>query len=212
MRLVAIIAGSALLGCSSGPGGGSPTGGGGSNGGGGSGGSGQSTGCGPPGNGANPLAQAMIDAFVTAHNQARSGPLVPPPSPPLLPVCWDAALADAAHGYLSRCAGSGALVPHNDDRTEDYAALGGGDYVGENIYGTSGSTVSPTAAVTLWMSEAPDYDYDTNTGDAGHYTQIVWRASVRIGCAIVDCPAFTYHNTILCDYAPGGNIIGQRPY
>jgi pathogenesis-related protein 1 len=211
MRLVAAVAGVVLVvGCSSGLDGGSPAGGGGSGGGTGSGGS---NGCGPPGNGSNPLSQVMIDAFVSAHNQARSGPLDPPPSPALPPVCWDAALADAAHGYLSRCPGSGALVPHNANRTEDYAALGGNAYVGENIYGSSGNTAGVAQAIALWMSEAPDYDYAANNiGDAGHYTQIVWRSSVRIGCAIVDCPAFTYHNTILCDYAPGGNINGQRPY
>ena len=63
------------------------------------------------------------------------------------------------------------------------------------------------------MDEAPLYDYNSNTfGDAGHYTQVVWRSSVRIGCAIVDCPNFRYHNIALCDYAPGGNITGQKPY
>jgi len=30
----------------------------------------------PGGSGSNPLSQAQIDAFVSAHNQARSGPLV----------------------------------------------------------------------------------------------------------------------------------------
>ena len=49
-------------------------------------------------------------------------------------------------------------------------------------------------------------------GTAGHYTQVVWRASVKIGCAIVDCPNVTFHSTVLCDYAPGGNIQGQKPY
>ena len=64
----------------------------------------------------------------------------------------------------------------------------------------------------LWMAEASSYDYATNSGNAGHYTQVVWRTSVRIGCAIVNCPAVAYNNTILCDYAPGGNIGGQKPY
>jgi hypothetical protein len=41
---------------------------------------------------------------------------------------------------------------------------------------------------------------------------VVWRASVRIGCAIVDCPNVTFHSTVLCDYSPGGNIQGQKPY
>ena len=67
--------------------------------------------------------------------------------------------------------------------------------------------------MTLWMSEASSYDYNSGDfDDAGHYTQIVWRASVRIGCAIVDCPALTYHNTVICDYAPGGNIVDEKPY
>ncbi len=162
----------------------------------------------------NPLSQTLIDEFVTAHNNARSGPLTPPPSPPLPPVTWDYTLADVAYNYLSKCpGGSVQLAPHNANRTTDYAALGGTDYVGENIYASSGSSATPTAAVNLWMSEASSYNYTTNNiSAAGHYTQVVWRASVRIGCAIVNCPNYQYPNTILCDYAPGGNITNQKPY
>jgi hypothetical protein len=164
----------------------------------------------------NPLTQSQIDAFVTAHNQARSGPLMPMPSPALPPVSWDPILADVAYNYASRCAGTGDLLPHNANRSADYRALGGTDsYVGENIYGTTSTATTgvPANAVDLWMDEAPLYDYDANIiGDAGHYTQVVWRASVRIGCAIVDCPSFRYRNTALCNYAPGGNITGQKPY
>ena len=160
----------------------------------------------------NPLTQDQINAFVDAHNQARSGPLNPTPSPALPPVSWDAILADSVYNYAIKCQGSSGLLDHNANRSTDYQALGGSGYVGENIYGTSGRTATPADAVTLWMSEASSYDYTTNSGNAGHYTQVVWRDSVRIGCAIVDCPALTYHNTVICDYAPGGNINGQRPY
>jgi pathogenesis-related protein 1 len=63
------------------------------------------------------------------------------------------------------------------------------------------------------MSEAPQFSYATSPiGTAGHYTQVVWRASVRIGCAIVECPSVTFHSVVLCDYSPGGNIQGQKPY
>jgi len=178
-------------------------GGGGGSGGGGSGGSGSVT---------NPLTQDLIDAFVVAHNQARSGPLNPPPSPALPPVSWDGVLADSVYNYAIRCQGTMGLLSHNANRSADYQALGGDGYVGENIYGSTGNA-TPADAMTLWMKEAPDYDYASgDIGSAGHYTQVVWRASVRIGCAIVDCPALTYHNTVICDYAPGGNISGQRPY
>ena len=167
---------------------------------------------GQPGGTTNPLAQDVIDAFVAAHNQARGGPLNPTPSPPLPPVSWDAILGDSVYNYAVRCQGSGDLLSHNANRSTDYQTLGGSGYVGENIFGTSGSGATPDDAVTAWMSEAPLFDYATNTGNAGHYTQVVWRNTERIGCAIVDCPALTYHNTVICDYAPGGNISGEKPY
>ena len=162
----------------------------------------------------NPLSQSLIDQFVTAHNNARSGPLNPTPNPALPPVTWDCILADSAYNYLSKCpGGSVSLAPHNANRSTDYQALGGTGYVGENIYASSGSSVTPQAAMNSWMSEASSYDYTTNNiSVAGHYTQIVWRASVRIGCAIVNCSNYTYRNTILCDYAPGGNVTNQKPY
>ena len=194
LGLLTLIAG---CGASAGGGGGGGTGGGGQSGG-----------------HTNPLAQDVIDAFVAAHNQARSGPLTPPPSPALPPVSWDAILADSVYNYAIGCqGGTNGLLSHNADRSTDYQALGGSGYVGENIYGSSGSGATPDDAMSLWMSEASSYDYASgNIGSAGHYTQIVWRDSVRIGCAIVDCPALTYHNTVICDYAPGGNISGQKPY
>jgi uncharacterized protein YkwD len=163
----------------------------------------------------NPLSQTLIDQFVTAHNQARSGPLNPTPMPALPPVSWDPVLADSAYGYLVKCASTGsppALVDHNANRSSDYQALGGSGYVGENIFGSTGGA-TPAGAVSSWMAEASQYDYNTSPiGTAGHYTQVVWRASVHIGCAIVDCPNVTFHDTVLCDYAPGGNITGQKPY
>jgi len=165
------------------------------------------------GSGTNPLGQAQIDEFVSAHNQARSGPLNPPPSPALPEVSWDAILADSAYDYLAKCQSSdGTMVDHNANRTSDYAALGGSGYVGENIYAAQGSAARPTDAVTLWMSEASSYDYATNSGSAGHYTQVVWRDSTHIGCAIVTCSGLRFSSSILCDYAPGGNISGQKPY
>jgi pathogenesis-related protein 1 len=168
---------------------------------------------GPGALGSNTLSQTQINEFVAAHNAARSGPLNPAPSPALPPVTWDAVLADSAYNYLAQCIANGDLVAHNADRSTDYQALGGSGYVGENIYASTGNTVNPSDAVDSWMSEAPVYDYNANNiTDAGHYTQVVWRDSVRIGCAIVDCPAIRYDNTILCDYAPGGNNTMQKPY
>ena len=163
--------------------------------------------------GTNPLSQDVINAFVAAHNAARSGPLTPTPNPALPPVSWDPILANSAYNYTALCQGANGLLSHNANRSTDYQALGGSGYVGENIYATTANTVAPADAVNDWMTEAPQFNYATDDiGDGGHYTQVVWRASIRIGCAIVNCPNLTYHDTVLCDYSPGGNITGQEPY
>src|SRR5262249_52058267 len=144
----------------------------------GAGGGGNATGAGGQAGGgsmSNPLTQDQINAFVDAHNQARSGPLTPPPSPALPPVSWDPILGDSVYNKATRCRGPGARLDPTANGSTAYRALGGRGYVGENIYGTSGRTATPADAVTLWMSEASSYDYTTNSGNAGHYTQVVWR-------------------------------------
>ncbi|HSY38219.1 MAG TPA: CAP domain-containing protein [Polyangia bacterium] len=163
--------------------------------------------------GTNPLSQDVINAFVAAHNAARSGPLNPTPNPALPPVSWDPILANSAYNYTALCQGASGLLSHNANRSTDYQALGGSGYVGENIYATTANTVAPADAVNDWMTEAPQFSYAADDiGDGGHYAQVVWRASIRIGCDIVNCPNLTYHDSVLCDYSPGGNITGQEPY
>ncbi|KAJ6759314.1 hypothetical protein OIU74_025899 [Salix koriyanagi] len=47
--------------------------------------------------------------------------------------------------------------------------------------------------------------------ECGHYTQIVWRETKRIGCARVDC--FGGRGVFMtCNYDPPGNYIGEKPY
>ena len=53
--------------------------------------------------------------------------------------------------------------------------------------------------------------------DAGHYTQVVWAKSLRIGCGVTYCPSlkgsFLKNGMIIgCRYLPGGNYMGQAPY
>uniref|UniRef100_A0A6N2LW90 SCP domain-containing protein n=1 Tax=Salix viminalis TaxID=40686 RepID=A0A6N2LW90_SALVM len=63
--------------------------------------------------------------------------------------------------------------------------------------------LSGSAAVKLWVDEKPKYDYNSNTcvgGECRHYTQVVWRKSVRLGCAKARC---NNGGTIIsCNYDP----------
>jgi len=95
----------------------------------------------------------------------------------------------------------------------------GGQY-GENIYASAGSNTTPADVVDSWVSEAKDYDYAANScaGTCGHYTQVVWRKSTKLGCAVANCSknspfsGFTQWQFWVCNYDPPGNFNGQKPY
>lgn len=133
--------------------------------------------------------------FLRPHNAARYALR-------LAPLVWDNKLARYAQWYANKRRGDCALR-HSS-----------GPY-GENIFWGSGNTWNPAQAVSDWVSERKWYSYWANScveGElCGHYTQIVWRTTRRIGCARVTC----YDGKgvfITCNYDPPGNYIGERPY
>jgi pathogenesis-related protein 1 len=151
---------------------------------------------------------AGLASIASAHNQVRAGVGVGP-------LAWDASLARTAAAWAARCVdlnGDG-FVDHNADRS-----AGSSVYVGENIYASTAppDAVTGPQAVSAWAAEAADYDDASNTCATGrvcgHYTQIVWAGTTRVGCAKQDCPSLRFRTNVVCDYAPGGNVVGQRPY
>ena len=141
------------------------------------------------------------------HNQVRQMVQTATPLPALE---WDPALAQTAAQWVAMCRDADApagLIDHNPNRSQGHPY-----YVGENVFGAGGSATAQQA-VSSWAAEKANYNYDTNAcnGICGHYTQIVWRATVKLGCAKGTCPGFTYPNSIVCNYGPGGNT-GGKPY
>ncbi|KAK3206732.1 hypothetical protein Dsin_020778 [Dipteronia sinensis] len=139
-------------------------------------------------------AQDSPQDYLNAHNAARSQVGVGP-------VTWDIQIAAYARNYANQHSSDCRLV-HSS-----------GSPYGENLAGSTGD-LSGTRAVQLWVNEKADYNYNSNSCApnkvCGHYTQVVWRNSVRIGCAKVKCS--TGGTFITCNYAPPGNFIGQKPY
>ncbi|XP_043722081.1 pathogenesis-related protein 1B-like [Telopea speciosissima] len=138
-------------------------------------------------------AQNSQDDYVSAHNAARSEVGVGS-------MTWDDTVAAYAQNYANQRAGDCNLVHY------------GGQY-GENIAWSSGD-MSATDAVKLWVDEKAHYDYNSNScvegQQCGHYTQVVWKNSVRLGCGRVTCNSGG--TFITCNYDPPGNYVGQRPY
>ncbi|QHO15013.1 hypothetical protein HN51_030518 [Arachis hypogaea] len=139
-------------------------------------------------------AQNSPQDYLNAHNAARAQVGV-------APMWWDSSLAGYAQNHA------------NSLRDRCQLVHSGGPY-GENLAWSS-ADLTGTAAVKLWVDEKQYYDYNSNTCASGkvcgHYTQVVWRDSVRLGCAKVRCS--NGQSTIIsCNYDPPGNFIDQWPY
>ena len=176
--------------------GGMPGGSGGMPGGSGAGGSG-----GMPGGSGEP---AELTGITDLHNRERRKVGVPG-------LAWDPALAAIAQAWAAKCTDKDApsgLVDHNPNRGVGYQGS-----VGENIFG---STATPSAqqAVGSWVGELQSYNYAQNTcsGVCGHYTQVVWKTTQKVGCAVYTCNSLKFSGTLVCNYSPAGNVNGQRPY
>ena len=153
-----------------------------------------------------PPEPAGLEGITAAHNTVRA-------SVGVAPLVWDPDLAVVAQAWADGCVDEDSptgLIDHNPGRSNNYPG-----YVGENVYGT-GATPTAQRAVDVWAAEAADYDYESNTCApgkiCGHYTQVVWAATERLGCGVSQCANLTYGGTIVCNYSPGGNAGGARPY
>ena len=96
---------------------------------------------------------------------------------------------------------------------------------GENLYWASAvewsdgrrelQKVSPKQVVDDWGNERTDYDYKNNSCTkgkmCGHYTQVIWKTTTTVGCAIAVCND-SREQVWVCQYQPPGNWVGQKPY
>lgn len=155
---------------------------------------------------------ANLTGTTAAHNQVRAAvDTTGIAAGPLPPMVWDPNLATLATQWASQCidTDNNGLVDHSSTAYRTNAA--GYAYVGENIF-ASGGGASGQQAVTTWAGEKANFTYpNTCSSTCGHYTQVVWRDSIHVGCALVTCANLTYKSVVLCNYGPGGNS-GGAPY
>lgn len=86
---------------------------------------------------------------------------------------------------------------------------------GENLWmGTRGSYRAGTMT-GAWAGERSNFRRGTfpnvsRTGDwshVGHYTQMVWPTTTRLGCGLASSPQW---DVLVCRYSPPGNRDGDR--
>ncbi|VDD81965.1 unnamed protein product, partial [Mesocestoides corti] len=91
--------------------------------------------------------------------------------------------------------------------------------IGQNLALYGGYVPTFTKMAEGWYNEVANYTYYNNhcSHVCGHYTQMVWASTTHLGCAMRRCDNIAPHwpkpvYLMACQYAPGGNFYGMRPY
>lgn len=146
----------------------------------------------PQTGGLTPWQREMLDA----HNLQRAKHCA-------AELTWDEELAKAAQAWADQC-----VWKHGS--------------TGENLAAAAGQLKTPTQTTDGWYSEIAQYDFSSpGYSDAtGHFTQVVWKGSTRLGCAQATCPAtnispsWTRWDTaqlVVCRYLEAGNLPSAFP-
>ena len=145
---------------------------------------------------ANPHAQ--LGELLASHNSVRRQAGVPA-------LAWDPALAVGAQGYANELARLN-LLRHSPKVTRRG--------LGENLWMGTRDYFRPARMVGAWASERsmfapgrfPAVSRTGNWADVGHYTQMIWPGTQRVGCAIAKS---AISDILVCRYWPSGNVDGQ---
>ena len=142
---------------------------------------------------------AFISAILEHHNTYRSTLQLPA-------LQWSPALAADALAWAKHLA-------EIDKGQHDQDIIG---KEGENLFWGTANAFSFGDMVEMWGGEKKSFregvfpDCKANrTAVVGHYTQIVWRDTQAVGCALVSNGRNDY---LVCRYSPAGNVIGEKPY
>lgn len=122
-------------------------------------------------------------------------------SPPLV---WDPSLATGAQDYARQLTTLGRVHASREGRKD----------IRENLLQSLNGQRSPEEMIRVWAAEKQDFKYGvfpdiSRTGDwsrVGHYTQMIWPTTTRIGCAIHSDARFDW---TVCRYSPPGNRDGS---
>lgn len=139
---------------------------------------------------ATAIAQSLptqMQSLLEAHNSHRAKHCVPP-------LTWSTDLTASAQQWANHC-------NFNHDYQSPY---------GENLFLGTVRAYSPQSVVDSWYEEIDQYDYGRPdfSEPTGHFTQLIWRRTKQLGCAVAACGS---NNLWVCRYSPHGNVTGQFP-
>lgn len=157
--------------------------------------------CAPFVTGATTYSNTFDARVLAAHNAERAALGIPP-------LRWNPELVESAHAWGRYLATTGRFE-HAPERHMDPE--------GENLWAGTRGYYSPEAMVDGWVREKryfkpgafPNNSTTGRVGDVGHYTQLMWRDTVEVGCAL---SRGRDEDVLVCRYKNAGNYRGERPF
>ncbi len=136
--------------------------------------------------------------LLQAHNAERAQAGVPP-------LRWSDRLAAEAHRWALHLADEGRMIHATRDERRQ---------AGENLWMGPAGYYTAEFMVGAFIAEKQHFRNGTfpevsTTGrwrDVGHYTQVVWRETQEVGCALVRNDSDDF---LVCRYWPAGNWYGR---
>uniref|UniRef100_A0A069DXV1 Putative salivary scp/antigen 5 protein n=1 Tax=Panstrongylus megistus TaxID=65343 RepID=A0A069DXV1_9HEMI len=164
--------------------------------------------------------QYLLEVHNTFRKFAASGKALggQPPAQNMLELTWDEHAAQQAYDWASLC-----QWKHNQPTDID-----GKSPMGQNLALKSSTKLSKVrktfdkwmkSMVRGWYNEVKLYTFGSPFSmETGHYTQLVWATTSKLGCGysyyqeIDDSNTKWHSGYLVCNYNPAGNWEGKVPY
>ncbi|KAK7463764.1 hypothetical protein VKT23_005701 [Stygiomarasmius scandens] len=132
-----------------------------------------------------------IQAYLSAHNSVRA-------QHGAAPLTWSDEAAAKAQQWANNC-----VFEHSGGKLGAF---------GENLAAGTGDSYGIAEAIKSWTDEVSSYN--PGNPSPSHFTQVVWKATTQVGCAVQSCDgifdaSFGKAKFFVCEYTPQGNVIGQ---
>jgi hypothetical protein len=147
---------------------------------------------------AYPARTAPAGTLLRMHNAARA-------AAGASRLTWDPQLEAEAAGYARYLASRNLFMHSSRSSRAD---------TGENLWMGTRGAFPIESMVGGWLSEGnkfragifPAVSRNGNWHEVGHYTQMVWPQTRRVGCGLASNQSFDF---LVCRYWPSGNVHGQ---
>ncbi|CAH0559018.1 unnamed protein product [Brassicogethes aeneus] len=167
----------------------------------------------------NGVSEYEKQIILDMHNKMRQSVALghvggQPPAANMMEMKWDNELAGKAQQWVDNC-------QEDHDHNRHVSRF----HFGQNI-ATTWTSKTPDSwnemrsdfpyAIGKWFEEEKHFRFGGGHGGGitGHYTQMMWATTNKIGCgyAFYYDPSKGYTKNYVCNYGPGGNVIGRSPY